>query len=148
MPLHTRSVVVMQDADRAFYFVAPCNSPIEMLAAARLLLIFLTLSAWSCSPLLGPGGPDGTLYLTGIVESINFDADYPVVVVRPPEEECGIRARVDRSTRWFTRDAGGQLRRVSRSAISSPDMAEVYLHGGVADSCPGQGYASSIVILI
>ena len=73
------------------------------------------------------------------------------LVVRPEagaSDPCGIAATVDGGTVYFRRAApGGDLSPSALAEISVGDTVEVYVSGPVAESCPVQGRAATIVVV-
>ena len=88
-------------------------------------------------------------YVVGPVESIARAATASSLLVRAgpgSREPCGISARVDAETIYLARTGTGETRGSSLAAVEVGDTVEVYVEGPVAESCPVQGYASTIVV--
>lgn len=95
-----------------------------------------------------PAAPAGDLYLTGVVAEVQHSATASGLLVDPPAgTACGIRATADAQTRVFRRDVTGALAEATVGAVEVGDRVEVYVDGPVAESCPVQGRASSLVIV-
>ncbi len=60
-------------------------------------------------------------------------------------EPCGIQATVDGRTRYFQRLDASRLEPARLAGIAVGDTVEVYVEGDIAESCPVQGYAATIV---
>jgi len=87
-------------------------------------------------------------YVRGPVESITHHATASGILVRAgpaSREACGIAATADARTRYLERAPGGALQPLDRSALAVGDTVEVYVDGPVAESCPVQGRAGTIV---
>ncbi len=94
--------------------------------------------------------PAGEPYLTGPIESIAHRATASGILVQPADSSriaCGISARVDRDTRFFHRSSDGTLRELAIGELQAGDTVEVYVTGPIAESCPVQGYASTMVLI-
>jgi ribosomal protein L19 len=52
---------------------------------------------------------------------------------------------VDARTRYLERGPSGALRGIGRSAVAVGDTVEVYVEGPVAESCPAQAYAGTVI---
>lgn len=93
-----------------------------------------------------PGEP----YVRGPVESFTHHATASRLLVRAgpgSREACGIAATVDRRTRYLRREPSGTLGQMDRSALVVGDTVEVYVEGPVAESCPVQARASTVVLV-
>lgn len=113
------------------------------------LLAVLALTALSaCTRTATLGAPAGAPYARGPVEAFTHRATTSNLLVRGgpgSRETCGISATVDTRTRYFQKDETGDLRTIPRSAVAVGDTVEVYVKGLIAESCPPQGYGSSVV---
>lgn len=93
--------------------------------------------------------PVGEPYVRGPIESISHRATATGIVVQPSpgsDVACGISARVDAETRYLRRDAEGQLHLIAVADLEVGDTVEVFVTGPIAESCPVQGYASTMVL--
>jgi hypothetical protein len=95
-----------------------------------------------------PADPVGDPYVRGPVESISHHATSSGMLVRAgpgSREACGISATTDQRTGFFRRAADGALRRIAIGELQIGDTVEVFVTGPVMESCPVQGYASTVV---
>jgi hypothetical protein len=110
-------------------------------------LCLLLLAGCASRP---PADPIGEPYVRGPVESITHHATASGLLVRggpDSREPCGISATTDSRTGFFERLPDRELRRATISEIQIGDTVEVYVTGPVAESCPVQGYASTVVLV-
>jgi len=117
---------------------------LRALACAALVAVLPACSSFGGTPV-----PVGELYLTGVVAEVQHRATASGLLVDPPPGVgCGIRATADAETRVFRRAASGDLAALANAgAVSVGDRVEVYVDGPVAESCPVQGRASSLVVV-
>ncbi|HEX8672744.1 MAG TPA: hypothetical protein VF710_12690 [Longimicrobium sp.] len=120
-----------------------------MIAPLSKLVAMLALTAAAaCARTSTLGGPSGAPYARGPVEAFTHSATASNLLVRGgpgSRESCGISATVDARTRYYQKQASGELHPVPRSAVAVGDTVEVYVEGPVAESCPPQGYGSAVV---
>ena len=110
---------------------------------SAVLACALLAACAGSSTLVPPEEP----YVVGPVESISHHATASSLLVRAgpgSREPCGISATVDASTRYYQRSAGS-LQPITLARIAVGDTVEVHVEGPVAESCPVQGYAATIV---
>ncbi|MFW6078121.1 MAG: DUF3221 domain-containing protein [Gemmatimonadota bacterium] len=119
------------------------------------LLACTTLAiAFGCaSPTEAPYDRDPTidgLIVALDVEADSFDEGEPTVHVKEEvDDECGIIFGLDASTEITRRDAGGDDRiPASIEDLDTGDAVRVWARGGIADSCPQQGFAEAIEIVV
>jgi hypothetical protein len=115
---------------------------------SKLLAVLALTAAAACARTSTLGAPSGAPYARGPVESFTHRATASNLLVRGgpgSRESCGISATVDARTRYFQKDASGELRTIARSAVAVGDTVEVYVEGPIAESCPPQGYGSAVV---
>lgn len=104
----------------------------------------------ACTAMSMPQAPDGEPYVRGPIRSITHHATASGLLVDGgpgSREPCGISAAVDAETRYLRRSPQGVVRAVSLGDLSVGDTVEVYVSGGVAESCPVQGRASTVVLV-
>jgi hypothetical protein len=121
--------------------------PIVSRVAAPLLVGAL---AWGCGAMAGPAEPDGEPIVRGPVESITHHATGSGILVRAgpgSRDSCGIATTADGDTRFLRRGADGRVAGASLAEVAVGDTVEVYVTGPVAESCPLQGRASTILLL-
>ncbi len=115
-------------------------------AFRSVLLVALLTTACVTRP---PVDPVGEPYVRGPVESITHRATASGLLVRAgpgSPEPCGISATTDERTGYFRRAADGGLRPLTLGELQIGDTVEVYVTGPVAESCPVQGFASTVVL--
>lgn len=120
----------------------PPPRPFLVLSAACLLA--------ACAGAAGPDEPDREPIVRGPVETITHHATGSGILVRAgpgSRDSCGIAATADRDTRYRRRAPDGTLREATLTDLSVGDTVEVYVVGPVAESCPLQGRAATIVLL-
>ena len=119
------------------------------LAGRAALPLALLLALPACSAFGGDGPqPVGDLVLTGVVASVQHSATASGLLVDPPEgTACGIRATADAGTRVYRRTPRGLEALSGAGALAVGDRVEVYVDGPVAESCPVQGRASTLVLV-
>lgn len=116
-------------------------------ALVALLLACMLLAGCAAPAPLEP--PDEEPYARGRVAEITHGPSRSRVLVEAlpgSREPCGIAAGVDEETRYLRREAG-TFRPSMLAELSVGDTVEVWVKGAVAESCPPQGYASTIVVL-
>jgi hypothetical protein len=114
----------------------------------KLLAVLALTAAAACARTSTLGAPAGAPYARGPVESFTHRATASSLLVRGgpgSRESCGISATVDARTRYYQRDASGELRTIPRAAVAVGDTVEVYVEGPVAESCPPQAFGSAVV---
>lgn len=120
-----------------------------MIAPPSKLVAVLALSVVAACARTSPmGAPAGAPYARGPVEAFTHRATASNLLVRGgpgSRESCGISATVDARTRYYQKEASGELRTIPRSAIAVGDTVEVYVEGPVAESCPPQAFGSTVV---
>ena len=116
--------------------------------AAPLLLAAALTSA--CGGMAGPAEPDGEPVVRGPVESLTHHATGSGILVRAgpgSRDPCGIAATADRDTRYLRRGSDGRVVSAVLAEVEVGDTVEVYVTGPVAESCPLQGRAATILLL-
>lgn len=114
----------------------------------KLFAVLALVLAAACTRSSVLGAPSGEPYARGPVAAFTHRATASSLLVRGgpgSRESCGISATVDARTRYFQKDGSGELRTIERSAVAVGDTVEVYVEGPIAESCPPQGYASTVV---
>jgi hypothetical protein len=82
----------------------------------------------------------------GAVESITHRATASGILVRGVgDDPCGLMATADTTTRHLLRRRDGSLQDAAIGDIAVGDTVEVYVSGPVAESCPLQGRAGTII---
>jgi hypothetical protein len=117
----------------------PLSKPFAVLALAL---------AAACARTSVLGAPAGEPYARGRVEAFTHRATASNLLVRGgpgSPESCGISATVDARTRYYQKEGTGGLRTIARYGVAVGDTVEVYVEGAIAESCPPQGYASTVV---
>ena len=115
---------------------------------SRLVAVLALTAAAACARASQPVAANGAPYTRGPVEAFTHSATASNLLVRGgpgSRESCGISATVDARTRYFQKQASGELRTIPRSAVAVGDTVEVYVEGPIAESCPPQGYGSAVV---
>ncbi|HEY0154008.1 MAG TPA: hypothetical protein VGB92_18490 [Longimicrobium sp.] len=115
---------------------------------SRLAALLALAAAAACARASQLEAPAGAPYARGPVETFTHRATASNLLVRGgpgSREPCGISATVDARTRYYQKQASGELRSIPRSAVVVGDTVEVYVEGFVAESCPPQGYGSAVV---
>lgn len=118
------------------------------------ILVFLLLLSSACG---APTAPTEPPHLRGTVTSIGAQDRFPEFLLKNLEfpinpqpgdpEGCGMFVRADRQTRVWRRTADGALQRVALADVQVGAVAEVRHTGYVAESCPAQARAQSIVLV-
>ncbi len=114
-----------------------------------MALVMAALLA-GCSGAESVSGPLGDPYIRGPIESITHRATASGILVQPAEGSdaaCGISARVDADTRYLRREADGQLHPITVADLEVGDTVEAFVTGPIAESCPVQGYVSTMVLI-
>ena len=114
----------------------------------RLSALVGVLVLAGCARTAVSGLPSEEPYVRGPVASFTHSATASNLLVRAgpgSREMCGISARVDARTRYLERARSGGTRTIERAAVAVGDTVEVYVAGPVAESCPVQGYAATVV---
>ena len=94
--------------------------------------------------------PVGELYIRGPIESVTHRATASGILVQPApgsDVACGISARVDAENRYLRRDTEGELHPITVADLEVGDTVEVFVTGPIAESCPVQGYVSTMVLV-
>jgi hypothetical protein len=122
-----------------------------MLRARRGALLLLAAALTSaCGAMAGPAEPDGDPIVRGPVESLTHHATGSGILVRAgpgSRDACGIAATADRDTRYLRRGGDGRVVGAALAEVEVGDTVEVYVTGPVAESCPLQGRAATILLL-
>lgn len=117
----------------------------------RIIALAVALGGAALVACAGPSGlrePADPPYVRGPIESISHRATASGLLVRAgpgSREPCGIQATVDADTRFLGRSRAGALRPSALAELEVGDTVEVYVEGPVAESCPVQGYAATVV---
>jgi hypothetical protein len=93
--------------------------------------------------------PRGEPFVIGPLESITGGSSGPTLLVRAgpgSHEACGISARTDPRTTFLRRAPHGDMRTATPAEPLVGDTVEIYVSGPVAESCPTQGYAATVVL--
>ncbi|MEX2570880.1 MAG: hypothetical protein WD737_06210 [Gemmatimonadota bacterium] len=112
-----------------------------------ILLAAVLASCGSSRALVAPGSDP---YVIGPIESISHGAAASGLLVQAGPgsiEMCGIAATVDSRTRYLRRSEGDDLMPSALAELEVGDTVAVHVTGPVAESCPVQGYASTIVLI-
>lgn len=115
----------------------------------RLPLLIALIGVAACGGVSPADPAPGDALVRGPVESIDHRATASGILVRAApgsREMCGISATVDARTVYLQRASTG-LRPASLTDLEVGDTVEVYVDGPVAESCPVQGRAATIVIV-
>lgn len=125
------------------------------LALMRLLLLCLSAATLltACSSSDPLDDPSDALVIGPIAEITPSGVNMRLLVEAGPgsNEPCGIWATVDAETDYFRRDGDALIPLGTGPSgaeqVEVGDTVEVYVDGAVAESCPVQGRASSLVLL-
>jgi hypothetical protein len=93
--------------------------------------------------------PAGAPYVVGRIESITHHATGSGILVRGDREgpdACGLLASVNGDTLFWRRTATGSVERTSLAELQVGSRVEVYVRGPLAESCPVQGRAATVVL--
>lgn len=120
-------------------------------AAGGIVLAALLAIVTGCARPATPGTSDERPLVRGAIESIDHRATVSAVHVSGGPgsvEACGIHATVDARTRYLARIGSSAPEASSLGRLTVGDTVEVYVSGPVAESCPVQGYASTVVLVV
>lgn len=104
----------------------------------------------ACMAISAPEQPDREPYVRGPILAITHHATASRLRVgggAGSREPCGIVATLDAETRHLTRTPSGALRPGSLADLGEGDTVEVYVTGPVAESCPAQGRADTVMLV-
>lgn len=121
-----------------------------MIKSLVVLVVLGSAVLGSCTNRSAPPKSERKPYVRGPVASLGDRTTGSGLLVQADpksREPCGILATVDNETRYLLRSRAGALRSASLEDLREGDTVEIYVSGTVMESCPVQGYASSVILI-